>query len=48
MTPYNEANIISLEHATMCLNFLSAAADVVDFLEYASNSEILERVNLNI
>ena len=31
----------------MCVTFLSAAADVVDFLEYANITKILEKVSIN-
>jgi hypothetical protein len=46
-TPFNKKNIKQIEHATMCLNLLSSAADVVDFLEYATVSEILHQININ-
>ena len=31
----------------MCVTFLSAAADVVDFLEYTNITHILEKVSIN-
>ena len=48
LTRYDQKIIDQIEHATMCLNFLSAAADVVDFLEYLNIREIVEKINFNL
>ena len=48
LTPFNMNNISQLEHASMCLNYLCSATDVVDFMEYTNNSEILAQININI
>ena len=41
------ANVNKIAHASMCVTFLSAAADVVDFLEYVNNTHIIEQVSIN-
>lgn len=46
ITPFSE-NINKVAHASMCVSFLSAAADVVDFLEYSNNTHILEKIGVN-
>ncbi len=46
-TPFNRKNISHIGHAQMCLNYLAAAADLVDFMEYGNNDHILEKIGLN-
>ena len=46
VTPFSE-NLNRKLHSTLLAVFLSAAADIVDFVEYANNETIVSKIGIH-